>query len=72
MTLSRAVLDVMPENVAVILVLEGMLIKDTVANPCDPGVLLMVAALVNFEFQVTNVVKSCVLLSEKWPVAVNC
>ena len=55
----------MPENVAVIFVLEGMLINETVARPCDPGVLLIVAALVTDELQVTKVVKSCVLLSEK-------
>lgn len=43
-----------------------------VANPFDPAALLIVATLVAEELQVTAVVRSCVLPSEKVPVAVNC
>jgi hypothetical protein len=43
-----------------------------VARPWNPGILLMFATLVLDELQVTNVVKSRTLLSEKCPLAVNC
>src|SRR6185369_13706118 len=43
-----------------------------VALPFVPAALLMVAMAVSEELQVTAVVKSCVLLSEYVPVAVNC
>ena len=42
-----------------------------VANPLEPAALLMVAVPFE-EVQVTVLVKSCVVLSEKVPVAVNC
>jgi hypothetical protein len=61
-----------PAKVAVISVTPGIVMKETVARPCEPGVLLMLATFVFEELQVTDVVKSCVLLSEKCPVAVNC
>jgi len=41
-------------------------------RPRDPAVLLTVATVVDVELQVTDAVRSCVLLSEKMPVAVNC
>jgi hypothetical protein len=43
-----------------------------VARPSEPAALLMVAAFSAEEYQVTDVVRSCVELSEKVPVAVNC
>lgn len=56
------VLDVIPETVAVISVPP---VKDeTVARPREPGVLLMVATFGLEEFQDTEVVKSCNVLSE--------
>ena len=42
-----------------------------VASPLEPAVLLIVAAPVE-ELQVTVLVISCVVLSEKVPVAMNC
>lgn len=43
-----------------------------VANPLEPNALLMAATSALDEFQVTVVVKSCVVLSENVPVATNC
>jgi hypothetical protein len=43
-----------------------------VAKPLEPAVLLMAATPAVDEFQVTAVVRSCVVLSEYVPVAVNC
>ena len=43
-----------------------------VADPVEPAALLMVATPVLDELQVTAVVRFCVVLSEKVPVAVNC
>jgi hypothetical protein len=43
-----------------------------VANPFEPAALLSVATPVLAEFHVTDAVRSCVVLSEKEPVAVNC
>jgi hypothetical protein len=42
-----------------------------VANPFEPAALLIVAAAVS-ELHVAAAVKSCVVLSEKVPVALNC
>jgi hypothetical protein len=42
-----------------------------VANPLEPAVLLMVATAAEDELQFTNAVKSCVVLSENVPMAVN-
>ena len=42
------------------------------ARPLEPAALEMVATAVFEEAQVTKVVKFCVELSEKVPVAVNC
>ena len=43
-----------------------------VASPLEPAALLMVAAAVFHELQVTEAVKSCVVLLPYFPVAVNC
>ena len=43
-----------------------------VASPLEPDALLIVATPVLEELQVTEAVRSCVVLSEKAPVAVNC
>jgi len=43
-----------------------------VANPLESAVLLMVAMEVSEELQSTEVVMSCVVLSVKIPMAVNC
>jgi hypothetical protein len=60
--------DVLP-NVAVIV--DEPAATD-VARPLEPAALLMVATPAVNEFQVTDVVKFCVVLSEYVPVAVNC
>jgi hypothetical protein len=43
-----------------------------VARPSDPAALVIVATDMIDEFQVAHVVRFCVLLSIKVPVAVNC
>lgn len=43
-----------------------------VASPLEPARLLMVAILVFDEFQATNEVRFCVVVSEKVPIATNC
>ena len=43
-----------------------------VANPLEPAALLMAAIVAADDFQVTDVVRFCVVLSEYVPVAVNC
>lgn len=43
-----------------------------VASPSEPAALLIVATAVFEEVQLTEAVRSCVVLSEKVPVAVNC
>jgi hypothetical protein len=58
----------MPPDVAVIAVVPG---ASDAARPLDPAVLLIVAAEVFVELQVTVVVRSWVVLSENVPVAVN-
>jgi hypothetical protein len=42
------------------------------ASPSVPAALLMAATAAADEFQVTDVVRSCVVLSENVPVAINC
>src|SRR5256712_2850239 len=63
------VLPETPPKVAVIVVVPA---ATDVARPCDPPALLIVATAVLDELQVTWVVRSCVVLSLKVPVAVNC
>ena len=46
--------------------------EKAVARPWKPWILLMFATLVLSELQATDVVKSCVLLSERIPVALYC
>jgi len=43
-----------------------------VTEPVEPAVLLTVATAVLDELHVTEAVRSCVVLSEKVPVATNC
>lgn len=67
-TVSAVDPDMLPD-VAVIVVEPATAV---VANPLDPAALLMAATAAADEFQVTSVVRSCVVLSENVPVAVNC
>jgi hypothetical protein len=60
--------DMLP-SVAVIVVEPGV---SDVARPLEPPALLMVATPAVNEFQVTDVVRFCVVPSEYVPVAVNC
>jgi hypothetical protein len=59
----------MPPDVAVTVV-EPM--PEPVAKPCEPLTLLMVALVASEELQVAPAVTSCVVPSEKVPVAINC
>jgi hypothetical protein len=65
----RVVEPEMFPDVAVIVVVPAAI---EAAFPFDPAVLLMVAIDSVEEVQITDVVRSCVLLSEKVPMAVNC
>ena len=67
-TVSAVVLET-PPNVAVMVVVPGFA---PAASPFEPDVLLIVAALVLDDAQVTEVVIFCVVPSEYVPVAVNC
>src|ERR1700722_8782395 len=62
------VLPAMPALRAAIVVLPT---AAPLASPCEPLALLTLATLGSLEDQVTCVVRSCVELSEKVPVAVN-
>lgn len=64
--------EVTPEKLAVMFVESGrLLVKEIVANPFVPVVLLIVATVVLDENHVTDSVKSCRLASVNVPVAVN-
>jgi len=63
-----ALFEVIPMRLAVIVVVPA---ATDVATPLEPDVLLMVATSVSEDFQVTNDVKSCAVLSVNVPVAVN-
>jgi hypothetical protein len=65
----RAVEPVMPPDVAVTVAVPT---ATEVALPLEPVTLLMAATDIEDELQVTEVVRSCVVLSENIPVAVNC
>jgi hypothetical protein len=65
----RVVEPEMPPEVAVIVAVPAATV---VALPLVPAVLLMVATDAADELQVTDAVRSWVVLSEKVPVAVNC
>ena len=43
-----------------------------VANPCEPGIMEMIAIEVSDEVHVAVAVRSCVVLSENIPRALNC
>ena len=60
--------DILPD-VAVIVVEPA---ATDVALPLEPAALLMAATVVDDDFQVADVVRFCVELSEYVPVAVNC
>jgi len=59
--------DTLPDAAVIVVVPAAV----AAASPLEPAVLLMVAAPVE-ELQVAVLVTSCVVLSEKVPVAVNC
>jgi hypothetical protein len=65
----RVVEAVMLPDAAVIVVEPAAV---DVATPLNPAVLLTLATAVADELQVTDLVRSCVVLSEYVPVAVNC
>ena len=60
--------DILP--VVAVIVVEPAAAEAT--SPLEPAALLMAATAAADEFQVTAVVRSCVVLSENVPVAVNC
>ncbi len=57
-----------PPKAAVIVVVPSAV---EVANPLDPATLLMAATVASDEVQFASVVRSCVVLSENIPVALN-
>lgn len=61
-----------PETLPEVAVIVVAPVVADVASPCEPAVLLIAAAPVFEELQRTEVVRSCVVLSEKVPVATNC
>ncbi len=61
-----------PESVPDVAVIVAEPAATGVASPCEPAVLLMVATDVADELQVTDVVRTWVVLSENVPVAMNC
>jgi hypothetical protein len=65
----RAVEPDMPPEVAVIVVVPATI---EVAKPLEPAVLLIAATAEVDEFHITVVVRSCIVLSEYVPEAVNC
>lgn len=58
-----------PPDVAIIVVVP---VETEVASPLEPAALLMLATVVDDELQTADVVIFCVVLSEKFPVAVKC
>jgi hypothetical protein len=56
---------------AAVMMVEPMVMV-AVANPCEPGILLIVAIPITDESQVTDAVRFRLLLSANVPVAVNC
>jgi hypothetical protein len=65
----RVVVPEMLPDVAVIVVEPA---AAPVANPLESAALLMTATAASDELQITDVVRSCVVLSENVPVATNC
>jgi len=64
-----ALFEIIPEKLAVMVVVPSAW---DVASPFEPDVLLIVATPVSEEFQVTNDVRSCVMLPVNVPMAMNC
>ena len=64
--------DVEPETVPDVAVIEVAPTAWEVADPFELLSLLMVATEVSEELQMTDAVRSCMVLSEKRPVALNC
>ena len=69
-TVNWVVLDMFVVGSVAVIVVEPVVMD--VAKPWDTAALLMVATVVDDELQIADVVKFCVVLSEKNPVAVNC
>jgi hypothetical protein len=65
----RSVESDAPPHVAAIVVVP---VASEVTRPLDPAVLLIVATVWDEEFQDANAVRSCIVLSENVPVAMNC
>ena len=63
---------VLPETVPDIALMTVEPAATAVARPLEPGALLTVATAAADEVQVTDAVRSWLVLSEKMPVAVNC
>jgi hypothetical protein len=63
---------VVPDTVPDDAVIVAVPVAAAVAEPLEPAALLIAATVVLDELQVTEAVTSCVELSEKVPVAVNC
>src|SRR5512144_1193948 len=63
---------VLPETVPEVAVIRVEPAAADVARPLEPAVLLTAATAGSAELQVTDAVRSCLVLSEKIPVAVNC
>jgi hypothetical protein len=61
-----------PEMLPEVAVIEVEPVATAVASPWEPAALLIVAALAFEELQMTEAVRSCVVLSEKVPVAMIC
>ena len=71
-TAAVTVSEVEPETLPEVAIMFVDPAATPVANPLEPAVLLMVAMELSDELQVTDVVMSCVVLSVKVPIAVNC
>jgi len=63
---------VVPETLLDVAVIVVDPVANELANPLKPAVLLMDATAASDELQITVVVRSCVVVSENVPVAVNC
>ena len=61
-----------PETLPDVAVIVAVPIATVLALPLVPAALLMVATDIADELQTTEAVKSCVVVTEKVPVAVNC
>ena len=64
--------SVVPETLPSVAVIVVVPTATELASPSLPAALLIVAVPGLLELQVTAVVRSCVVLSENVPVAVNC